>query len=152
MKRLIVKQIATNLLNDKFKDLLAYIKDQKLDADSKELEVAFSGFNSKQNYYSLVRCIIKDLIECYEMHIYRCTQQGEYKTPKSIATFIDDAFNDVRKYTNELVVHTEAYERIISKYCCYSEDPAVVFDMIALLALRCNGRSNVVAEYAYMHK
>lgn len=144
----LVKRMTLNLLNEKFKNLLQFIKEEDIKVDADAMTYAFSGFYGRQNYDALVRSIVRDIVDCYDMHIYKCTSCGEYKSPKSLMTLADEAFVEMTKRIKYVADNKEKYEKIVSYYCS-SDDPQSVFDMIMLLALYCNKISrNYVAVYA----
>ena len=146
--KMLVKRMALNLLNDKFKQLLQYIKEEGIKADADALNYAFSGFSGRQNFDALIRSIVRDLVDCYDLHIYRCTNCGEYKFPKSLMALADETFAGIAKRLKYIADNKAKYEDIVSYYCT-SDDPESAFDMIILLALYCNKISrNYVAAYA----
>ena len=146
----LVTKMALNLLNDRFKQLLQYIKEEGIKVDVDAMTYAFSGFSGRQNYDTLVRSIVKDIVECYNMHIYRCTS-GEYKFPKSLMALADETFIKITQRLKYIADNKDKYEDIVSYYCS-SDNPESAFDMIILLALYCNMTSrNYVAVYAAEH-
>lgn len=147
----LVKRMALNLLNDKFKKLLQYIKEEDIKVDADAMTYAFSGFCGRQNYDALVRSIVRDIVDCYDMHIYKCTSCGEYKFPKSLMALADETFAKVTKRVRYIADNKDKYEDVVSYYCT-SNDPESAFDMLILLALYCNMVSrNYVAVYAAEH-
>ena len=142
----VVKRMALVLLNKHFKELLSYIKENKIEADQLYLDYAFSGFESKENYYALIRSIVKDLVACYDFHIYKCKHCGDYRRSDSIMKLADDAFKSIIGDISLIAKRTTWYEKIVTTYCV-EDDPTTVFDMIALLALHCSRRGNLVATY-----
>lgn len=149
--RTLVKRMVLNLLNEKFKKLLQYIKEEGIKVDADAMTYAFSGFNSTDNYNTLIRSIIRDIVDCYDMHIYKCTSCGDYKSPKSLMTLASESYVEMTKRVRYIADNKDKYEKVVSYYCS-SNDPQSVFDMIILLALRCSTISrNYVAVYAAEH-
>lgn len=149
-RKSVVRKMVITLLNTRFSELLSFIRDQKVIPDREALDFAFSGCGSIENYLTLVRCIVNDLVDVYDLYVYKCYEAKQ--EPQSLMALSENVLSKMKERIKEFSDHSENYEKVVSKYCA-SDEPDTVFEMIMLLALRThNGMSNAVAQYAYDHQ